>query len=238
MRPCKNQGFVSILAISFLSVFIAAILFLTAGATQIQLQKKLFQLCQLEGLTYLNKVSNELNKLMDLNPAAEALIQSKLIQEILLAEAISTGNFELVPTIQARIIKIKLRQEKLAMRQHKYIGIAEKTMSQGALITDKILRREAQKIEHQTSILKIHWVAEASLSGKIPVQPTSSEIAPIFVPTLPTVKTSLMDHSWQWQLQVDNPWSKWLHANWRIKKQCLVGIKFTNQFTETTVVKL
>ena len=216
----KTKGFALILMLSLIPVMTSGILLTFATLMVLEADLALKYSCRLTGLQGQKKVAPLLKNLLHLNKNA---LQLRIMETQALQQLAMNPNPAAKIAAELRLQKIRAKQEVLDVQQKEIIKHGNAILLSAFELTQQKLK--IISTQNQSILLRFQLL---SLDGRAPllaVHPTMVGLAPTYGP-LPTFEEDqALAHSWQYQVTVARPFSKFLHGDFKINKSCAVTLK-------------
>lgn len=198
-----QEGF-AILSITFLMVFIAALIVVSLLGLSLKLEQESTQTCRKLLLTESSSLAAQAQRLRSFNPEAQKLRTAKKTAETSLALAISAGNPSAIAMAQKWLKSIIQAQKILNTKQLLTLSQMQTTrlMLRTRLQADL---NQAANYLRQLKILKVQITSVRSFAGQNALIPDRAEdLAPVYElgPQLP----QLHEMSANWTLRISNNW--------------------------------
>jgi hypothetical protein len=218
-RRLKNQnGFVAVLALSFLPLLISGGLALLISFFLTQNWMQSLHICRTELLKTQASVGLDIEKLKSLNLRARTLRALLTTTKVSLAAAVAAVNPPLIAELTAQIRQIRLQQKTLDLEQKLIINIAQKRMEEGILTVQKKLTEQGRIAEKRSPVFFRFSISHIQLAAaNLAVRPDSPTWAPVYELLEPFSLQQTLHVSWRSSFEMKGKLKQWL-KNYHIKK--------------------
>lgn len=216
----SSKGFALILLLSLIPVMTAAILLVFSSLIIFNKDLELKHTCRLFGIEGQKKASTQIKNLFKLNPQATRL---KLLEVQVLQQLALNPNPAIKITAVAKLQKIRAKQELLDIRQKQILKYGNFLMSSNYLRAQSVLRRTAS--EKISPLIHFELISLSGISPQLAVRPLMAGLAPTYGVKANFYEAQALAHSWQYQLSVASPFSKFLNGRFKLSRSCFVTLK-------------
>ena len=216
----NKSGFVQIIFLGLLPILVTAFysLFLQHQSTRIYLHSQ--SVCRHTGLKIQEKISQQLNKVLSLNPLAQSLQIKLKISQIQLAAAVGALNLPAIIRIETEIKMIKSRQRRLDSIQN---SIIQKLREIEASARNELYIK-LNNISTEIAKPEIRFFKPP----QVPLVPKGGSPGPVYELNGPVSDQAALVLKWQARIKSRNLTNNYITTGENIEGTCGASIKQIN----------
>jgi hypothetical protein len=216
----NKKGFVQLLLITTLPIFIGCLIIIYSVAGLLQLNTRVNSECRRMQIHAQVEVRKIMIKLLSKNTEAIRLRTQLTQAHIARAAALASGNLPMVETIELRIQTLNQQRLTLDIYQKSFITAANLLSMNSSFKTYTQTLKETKHINGLLPIARVHARVVPPTPPRLPVLPEYTDIAPPYKPAYDFSNKQALVQKWQYHFTINTALQSFIQKEIHFEKLC------------------